>query len=104
MWEEFCSNGVLYEKINKFIYCFWNFLDNNFVLVIFVYFGNWFWIIVELNFLVDNWKFLFYNIINCKFFFKCIYCLWICVRKRYFCKDYKVKIKIIDKFGCYNDI
>lgn len=25
-------------------------------------------------------------------------------RKRYFRKDHKAKIKIIDKFGCHNDI
>lgn len=103
-WEEFYSNGALHEKINKFIHCSWNLSDNNLALVTFAHFGNWPWIIAELNPPADNWKLLSYNTINCKLSSKCTYCLWIGARKRYFRKDHKAKIKIIDKFGCHNDI
>lgn len=103
-WEEFRSNGALHEKINKFIHCSWNLSDNNLALVTFAHFGNWPWIIAELNPPADNRKLLSYNTINCKLSSKCTYCLWIRARKRYFRKDHKAKIKIIDKFGCHNDI
>lgn len=59
-WEEFCSNGALHEKINKFIHCSWNLSDNNLALVTFAHFGNWPWIIAELNPPADNWKLLSY--------------------------------------------
>lgn len=95
---------LLHEKINKFIHCSWNLSDNNLALVTFAHFGNWPWIIAELNPPADNRKLLSYNTINCKLSSKCTYCLWIRARKRYFRKDHKAKIKIIDKFGCHNDI